>query len=252
MLVALPLTLREVGTVRLAPPPMPPDPSLLRIGTLARRSGLTVRALRHYDEAGLLPPVGRSPAGHRLYDASSVARLLQVVALRTLGLPLRAIREVLDTADPLRLLEQHRDRLRARADEAARLADAVDRVADALRRREAPTSDALFSLIHLTTMFEKHYTPEQMAQLREREAALSPDAVAETQRAWAELFEAFDRHRVAGVSPDDAVLAPLVAEARTLIGAFTGGDAELGDLRDTCKIVIIAAPAPRSDRADGA
>ncbi|MGE4539008.1 MAG: MerR family DNA-binding transcriptional regulator [Desulfovibrio sp.] len=47
----------------------------LRIGELARKSGLTVRALRHYDAIGLLTPSGRSDAGYRLYDRKDVMRL---------------------------------------------------------------------------------------------------------------------------------------------------------------------------------
>jgi DNA-binding transcriptional MerR regulator len=59
-----------------------------KVGELARATGLTVRALHHYDELGLLVPSERTQAGHRLYGEDDVRRLYRVVALRHLGLPL--------------------------------------------------------------------------------------------------------------------------------------------------------------------
>ncbi|SFQ56669.1 DNA-binding transcriptional regulator, MerR family [Variovorax sp. OK605] len=70
----------------------------LKIGELARRTGLTVRALRHYDDIGLLVPSQRSSGGYRLYDRSDVARLYRIQALRRLDLPLAGIQRLLDGA----------------------------------------------------------------------------------------------------------------------------------------------------------
>ena len=64
---------------------------LLKVGELAKRSGLTVRALHHFDEIGLLQPSARSEAGYRLYSRDDVARLHGIQALRHLGLPLKEI-----------------------------------------------------------------------------------------------------------------------------------------------------------------
>ncbi|SEF22646.1 MerR family transcriptional regulator [Variovorax sp. NFACC27] len=64
---------------------------LLKVGELARHTGLTVRTLHHYDAIGLLAPSARSEAGYRLYDAADVARLHAIQALRLLGLPLAEI-----------------------------------------------------------------------------------------------------------------------------------------------------------------
>ncbi|XXX81410.1 MerR family transcriptional regulator [Sorangium sp. So ce134] len=70
----------------------------LKIGELARRTGLTVRALRHYDEIGLLVPSARSKGGYRLYDRKDVARLYRIQALRRLDLSLADIQDLLDNA----------------------------------------------------------------------------------------------------------------------------------------------------------
>ncbi|MEV7021789.1 MerR family transcriptional regulator [Kitasatospora sp. NPDC093558] len=70
--------------------------TLFSIGDLARRTGLTVKTIRFYSDAGIVPPTDRSPAGYRLYDISALARLDLVRTLRELGLDLAVIRRVLD------------------------------------------------------------------------------------------------------------------------------------------------------------
>lgn len=70
------------------------------IGELAKRTGVTVRTLHHYDQIGLLVPTGRSEAGHRRYSAQDVARLQQIVGLKQLGFRLlEEIKGLLDTVD---------------------------------------------------------------------------------------------------------------------------------------------------------
>ncbi|MQY09315.1 MerR family transcriptional regulator [Actinomadura macrotermitis] len=69
-------------------------PHGIGIGELARRTGLPVRTVRFYCDEGLLP-AARSAGGHRRFDAGAVERLRTVRRLRTLGLGLPAIAEVL-------------------------------------------------------------------------------------------------------------------------------------------------------------
>ncbi|MEJ3745674.1 MerR family transcriptional regulator [Actinomycetes bacterium KLBMP 9797] len=66
------------------------------IGDLARRTGLTVKAIRFYSDRGIVPPADRSPAGYRRYGADAAARLDLVRTLRDLGLGLATIRKVVD------------------------------------------------------------------------------------------------------------------------------------------------------------
>jgi DNA-binding transcriptional MerR regulator len=61
------------------------------VGELSRLTGVTVRALHHYDEIGLCCPSARSAAGYRLYADGDVLRLQQVLLLRELGMPLSQI-----------------------------------------------------------------------------------------------------------------------------------------------------------------
>jgi DNA-binding transcriptional MerR regulator len=87
--------------------------SLIAIGRFARITGLTVKALRHYDELGLLPPAAVDPeTGYRSYSAEQVARAEWIRTLRRLELPLDDIATVLATDDPATvkrlLVEQQR------------------------------------------------------------------------------------------------------------------------------------------------
>src|ERR1700716_4489198 len=70
--------------------------TLYSIGELARRTGLTVKAIRFYSDCGIVPPTDRSPAGYRRYGIDAVARLDLVRTLRVLGLDLPTIRKVVD------------------------------------------------------------------------------------------------------------------------------------------------------------
>lgn len=66
------------------------------IGELARRTGLTVKAVRFYSDRGIVPPADRSPGGYRLYDIDALERLDLVRTLRDLGLDLATVRKVVD------------------------------------------------------------------------------------------------------------------------------------------------------------
>jgi DNA-binding transcriptional MerR regulator len=67
----------------------------LTIGEVARRTGLTVKAVRRYADGGLVAPAGRTGSNYRLYDERAVALLSLVRTLRALGVDLASIRRVL-------------------------------------------------------------------------------------------------------------------------------------------------------------
>ena len=71
----------------------------VRIGELARRSGLATTALRYYDKAGLLPASTRTAAGYRTYDPDVLPRLAFIRSAQTVGLSLAEIRDVIGIRD---------------------------------------------------------------------------------------------------------------------------------------------------------
>jgi len=105
------------------------------VGEVARLSGLSVRALRHYDEIGLLKPLTVGENGYRYYGPDELLRLQQILLQRELGVPLEEIRRALDAPDFDRLaaLEAHRDRLAAEARRYADLVKTLDQTLAALK-----------------------------------------------------------------------------------------------------------------------
>jgi DNA-binding transcriptional MerR regulator len=94
------------------------DPDLLTIGRFARLTGLSIGALRHYDELDLLRPARTDPfTGYRLYARYQLEAARTIVRLRDLELPLETIRAYLatdDRAEARRLLAEHHGRIQAR------------------------------------------------------------------------------------------------------------------------------------------
>ncbi|WP_208085599.1 MerR family transcriptional regulator [Brevibacterium atlanticum] len=70
----------------------------MRIGEVARRSGVSARMLRHYESIGLLEPSDRTSAGYREYSDTDIGRIFHIEGLRRLGMSLTEVGEVL--ADP--------------------------------------------------------------------------------------------------------------------------------------------------------
>lgn len=97
----------------------------MKIGKLAKRSGLSAHTIRYYERIGLLPYADRDQSGQRDYDASILIWIEFLDRLKMTGMPIRdmlryaALRErgVGTETERSALLEQHRDRVRAKMDQ---------------------------------------------------------------------------------------------------------------------------------------
>src|SRR5689334_15865341 len=114
----------------------------MSIGRFARLTGLSSKALRRYDEQGLLPPAAVDPvSGYRLYAREQAERARAILRLRALQLPLAEVRELLDEQDPHRrheLLAAHRRRI---AIQAAGLQIVMQRLEPLLQGKEPVLGD---------------------------------------------------------------------------------------------------------------
>ena len=187
-----------------------------KIGELARRTGLTVRTLHHYDEIGLLSPAERSDGGHRVYDEADV----QIVSLRSLGFPLDAIAQALDSKsfDPKEAVDDHLRRLEAQIAQEQQLLDRLRML------RQRLDADDFLTTIEELTMRERYYTPEQLDQLEQRRQALGEDAIKDVEREWSEIFATLKQEMDDGTDPADPRLRPIGERSRELLEMFTGGD----------------------------
>jgi MerR family copper efflux transcriptional regulator len=68
----------------------------LRIGEIAKRSGVSVKTIRFYCDQGLLQPAGRSEGGYRLFSQESIAELAIIRGLRTMDVPIAELGRILE------------------------------------------------------------------------------------------------------------------------------------------------------------
>jgi Cu(I)-responsive transcriptional regulator len=109
---------------------------MMNIGEAARASGVTAKMIRYYESVGLLPPVGRTTSGYRVYGTHEVHALQFVRQARRLGFLVEDIRK---------LLALWQDRKRASVEVKA---IALEHVAE-LDRRIAELTDMRDTLAHL-------------------------------------------------------------------------------------------------------
>jgi DNA-binding transcriptional MerR regulator len=137
---------------------------LLKVGELAKRTGLTVRTLHHYDAIGLLTPTARSEAGYRLYNNADIARLHCIQGLRNLGLPLSEIDSMLavngaSLPDVITRQVNALDQEIARANE---LRNRLVMLQDRLLVGDQPGTDDWLTALELMTTHGKYFSTAEL------------------------------------------------------------------------------------------
>lgn len=139
----------------------------LKVGELAKRSGLTVRTLHHYDDIGLLKPSARSESGYRLYQRADIARLHQIQALRRFGMSLADIGAFLANPDsPLSgIVAQQIAALDRQIDQATLLRAQLAQLQQQLAQGEEPELADWLTTLELMTMYDKYFSKEELSRL---------------------------------------------------------------------------------------
>jgi DNA-binding transcriptional MerR regulator len=194
----------------------------LKIGELARRTGLTVRALRHYDEIGLLVPSGRSMGGYRLYDRRDVARLYRIQALQRLDLSLADIQDLLDNeAGGLsevvarQVAQLDREILQASALRTHLLA-----VQGQLQANEEPGIDDWLVALESMVAGSKYFSEDEQRTLKAQRDGLTSAVAPERAGLSARLHELV----AAGASPESPQAQALARRWIELLLEEAGGD----------------------------
>ncbi|TPG10254.1 MerR family transcriptional regulator [Rhodanobacter glycinis] len=194
---------------------------LLTVGELARRCGMTVRALHHYDAIGLLQPASRSGAGYRLYARADIERLHRIQALRQLGLSLTDIGTAL--SGPQQPLADVVDRQIAQIDreltEAANLRERLVYLRTQLANGQSPDLADWLDTLELMTMYEKYFSPEELKALP---LHTNPDVQVE----WSALIGAVQSAMDRGATPEYADVQMLALRWMTMIERGTGNNPE--------------------------
>lgn len=194
---------------------------LLKVGELAKRTGLTVRTLHHYDEIGLLMPSGRTGSGYRLYSRDDVARLHGIQALRHLGLPLKDIAELLEGAGagPRVIIDEQIRALEQEIAQASELRGRLALMRDGLVAGTQPDMGDWLGTLALMATYGKYFSAAELKRIFENWKPLEAEWVP----LLAEVRAAMNR----GLAPEAMEVQPLATRWMALMLHWMKGDFDL-------------------------
>ncbi len=173
------------------------------VGDLAKRSGLTVRALHHYEKLGLLQPSGRTEAGYRLYSAADVQTLHRILAYRQMGLALKEIAPLLGPkAPPLaEVVAQQRAALELQLARQQKILKMLQRVEKRLELGGGELADELLKAMSMAQVVERYFSAEEIERMREMQSLLGPEGLREMKVKIGELLAEWRAAAASGVKP---------------------------------------------------
>lgn len=194
------------------------------VGSVARKLGLSVRTLHHWDHLGVASPSARTPSGYREYTLADTARLRRVMLLRDLGVPLREIPSLLSAPAATRRkeLRLRQRELQAKILHLQQVEETVERVLN------AGDQGVLLSDSEQQELFGPEWDPSwgkaarerwgdsaQWAEFAERSAVRSTEEWQQTANSMQEVAEEFAAAKRAGVEPGSDA-ANLLSEAHRI------------------------------------
>jgi MerR family transcriptional regulator, thiopeptide resistance regulator len=223
------------------------------IGALAEASGVTVRALYHYDEIGLVSASERTQTGHRRYTEADACRLFRVRALQQLGLSLDEVAGVLrrttdDLTDLRDLLDAQLTDLESRASRIAAQTRMVRRLLRQLNRRDMPDAEEFLAALETTVPLagaEAYFSDDQRAALARRAAELGDETIEDLKSEWLALVAKLHGYAKDETPADDPDVHALVARWMRIGATFRTGDVRMDEQ-------ISAAATARGRHGDAA
>jgi DNA-binding transcriptional MerR regulator len=194
---------------------------LLKVGELARRTGLTVRTLHHYDSIGLLHPTGRSDSGYRLYSRDDVARLHGIQTLRRMGLSLADVAQLLDGGAvtlPV-ILERQIGALDQEIAQSQALRERLTAMQSILAGGGQPEIDDWLVSLSMMNTFEQYFSAGELKLVFERWKRCKSE--------WPPLLQAVREAMERGVPPDSFELQPLARQWMDVSARWMDGDMAL-------------------------
>lgn len=198
----------------------------MKVGELAKRTGLSVRTLHYYDEIGLLEPSKLTGSRHRVYGSDELVRLQQIKSLRQLGFSLEEIKACLDEPEfsPRCVIELHVKRIREQVAEQERLVALLETLAASFDAGSIASADDFIAAIEGIAMIDRSFTPDELRDLKARGEALGAEHIRAAEREWPILIAKMNAEMVAGTDPGHERVRPLAVRWRELVREFTGGD----------------------------
>ena len=206
-----------------------------KIGEVAVRTGLTARSLHFYEEQGLIGPISRNAAGHRIYKQSDLLRLQQIKTLRQLGVSLADMPPLLsDSEQLLPQLKQQLSKLQYQRDAIRRTEATLATLIERLERRSLPQDELdeiLFQTLECMTMYENYFNQTEIdAMHKEAHTAGSNESVEDAWSQWVDKMQSFVS---SGLDPQSKEVQELMQHWDEMVNHLVGNDdKKLKDFND--------------------
>jgi MerR family transcriptional regulator, thiopeptide resistance regulator len=205
-----------------------------QVHEFAALTGVTVRALHHYDRLGLLRP-RRTGSGYRLYGRQELERLEQIVALKFIGIPLKQIKAILDRngsglPDALRIQRMVLERKRHLLDRAIQGIVEAEQSFAAGRQPDAAILKKIIEVIEMQTsneLIERYYSPEAWTRIKEEHPRWSPELQDKAYQDWLDLFREIEA--ALGENPGGEKAQGLGERWKAMEMAYTCGSSEIAE-----------------------
>lgn len=193
----------------------------LKVGELAKRTGLTVRTLHHYDSIGLLRPTGRSDSGYRLYSRDDVARLHGIQTLRRMGLSLADVAQWLDggTVTLQAILARQIDALDQEIAQSQALRERLGVMQTILAGGGQPQIDDWLTSLSMMNTLEQYFSAGELKLVFERWKRCASE--------WPPLLQAVREAMERDVPTDSLELQPLARQWMEVSARWMDGDMAL-------------------------
>ena len=210
-------------------------PVALKVGTLARQTGISVRTLHYYDDIGLLSPSGRTESGHRLYDAGDIARLHRIRSLQQIGFSLDEIDACLrdQRFAPQRLIALQIEHIQRQITLLDDLRERLEGVSRWLASTGEASVEQFLDILEVMGKMEKYYSQEQLDYLKARREQVGEERIREVEAEWPALIAQVKAEMAAGTDPASPRVQELARRWHALIDEFTGGNAGIAQALNT-------------------
>jgi DNA-binding transcriptional MerR regulator len=201
-----------------------------KVGELAKRVGLTVRTLHHYDQIGLFSPSQTTESGHRIYSEADVRTFQQIMSLKQLGFALEAIRDMINNPayDPVAILSLQLSRLDEQIDTLRTLRDRVQAIRDQVQVGQPVSSELFLAVIQMMNLMQSpHFNPEQIDRIKGRYLSLTADVRDQLAANGQQYLSEFRRYLDLGKAPTDPDVVTLARRWKDEMAAFLPADEQL-------------------------
>lgn len=206
----------------------------MTVGEVAKKMGVTVRALQYYDKEGLFSPSSESEGGRRLYTHRDVIKLYQILSMKSLGFSLEDIKNrliPLDTpADVAKALTEHAAAIREKIERLSEALNAIEALkVEVLQMKSVDFKKYADIIVNLQMKNEfywliKHFDDKALDHFHSR---FDMDSGLAMQRTFKRLQEEALRLPRDGVLPESEKGQDFAKAFWDMITEFTGGDMSL-------------------------